>query len=68
MLYGFQGPPVEKLIQIRNTRLNPALTTYYDKPIILHQGHKQWLFDNNGKRYLDMFGGICTVSVGHCHP
>lgn len=28
----------------------------------------QWLFDHRGKRYLDMFGGICTVSVGHCHP
>ena len=28
----------------------------------------QWLWDNNGDRYLDMFGGIVTVSVGHCHP
>ncbi|XP_026327888.1 uncharacterized protein LOC113236112 [Hyposmocoma kahamanoa] len=28
----------------------------------------QWLFDHEGKRYLDLFGGIVTVSVGHCHP
>src|SRR5665647_3654674 len=28
----------------------------------------QWLFDETGKRYLDMFGGIVTVSCGHCHP
>lgn len=28
----------------------------------------QWLFDHNGVRYLDLFGGIVTVSVGHCHP
>lgn len=28
----------------------------------------QWLFDHTGKKYLDMFGGIVTVSVGHCHP
>jgi adenosylmethionine-8-amino-7-oxononanoate aminotransferase len=28
----------------------------------------QWLWDNEGERYLDMFGGIVTVSVGHCHP
>lgn len=28
----------------------------------------QYLFDANGRRYLDMFGGIVTVSVGHCHP
>lgn len=28
----------------------------------------QYLYDHTGRRYLDMFGGIVTVSVGHCHP
>lgn len=28
----------------------------------------QYLFDEKGNRYLDMFAGIVTVSVGHCHP
>jgi alanine-glyoxylate transaminase/(R)-3-amino-2-methylpropionate-pyruvate transaminase len=28
----------------------------------------QWLFDETGKRYLDLFAGIVTVSCGHCHP
>lgn len=28
----------------------------------------QWLWDSDGKRYLDLFGGIVTVGVGHCHP
>jgi len=28
----------------------------------------QYLFDEKGKRYLDAFAGIVTVSVGHCHP
>lgn len=31
-------------------------------------GEKQWLFDHKNNRYLDMFGGVVTVSVGHCHP
>lgn len=35
---------------------------------MVHQGHKQWLWDVNGKRYLDFFAGIVTVGVGHCHP
>jgi len=26
------------------------------------------MYDEMGKRYLDCFGGIVTVSVGHCHP
>nr|XP_043620845.1 alanine--glyoxylate aminotransferase 2 homolog 2, mitochondrial-like isoform X2 [Erigeron canadensis] len=28
----------------------------------------QYLFDENGRRYLDAFGGIATVNCGHCHP
>ena len=32
------------------------------------EGHMQYLWDESGKRYLDCFGGICTVSVGHAHP
>lgn len=31
-------------------------------------GKKQYLFDGNGRRYLDAFGGIATVCCGHCHP
>ncbi|XP_019757791.2 alanine--glyoxylate aminotransferase 2, mitochondrial isoform X2 [Dendroctonus ponderosae] len=62
------GPSFKKMADIRKSCLNPVLTTYYSKPLAIHQGHKQWLFDLDGKRYLDMFGGICTVSVGHSHP
>lgn len=32
------------------------------------EGHMQYLFDETGRRYLDLFAGIVTVSVGHCHP
>ncbi|XP_969816.2 alanine--glyoxylate aminotransferase 2, mitochondrial [Tribolium castaneum] len=64
----YTGPSFETMSEIRKTRLNPALTTYYGSPLAFHQGHMQWLFDINGRRYLDMFGGICTVSVGHSHP
>jgi alanine-glyoxylate transaminase/(R)-3-amino-2-methylpropionate-pyruvate transaminase len=32
------------------------------------EGKMQWLWDETGRRYLDCFGGIVTVSVGHCHP
>ena len=28
----------------------------------------QYLFDEDGRRYLDAFAGIVTVSLGHCHP
>jgi alanine-glyoxylate transaminase/(R)-3-amino-2-methylpropionate-pyruvate transaminase len=35
---------------------------------MLVEGHMQWLFDESGRRYLDMFAGIATVACGHSHP
>ena len=32
------------------------------------EGKMQYLFDENGRRYLDAFAGKVTVSCGHCHP
>ncbi|MCW5824300.1 MAG: aspartate aminotransferase family protein [Cyanobacteria bacterium TGS_CYA1] len=32
------------------------------------KGQGQYLYDQEGREYLDMFAGIVTVSVGHCHP
>ena len=34
----------------------------------LVEGKMQYVYDENGRRYLDAFGGIATVSCGHCHP
>lgn len=56
------------MLKIREQNIAPSLRMYYKKPLLLHQGHMQWLFDYEGRRYLDLFAGIVTVSVGHCHP
>ena len=45
-----------------------GLATYYKEPLPFVKGEGKWLTDSNGKRYLDFFGGIVTVSLGHCHP
>ncbi|CAI6012764.1 unnamed protein product [Closterium sp. NIES-65] len=37
-------------------------------PLHVVEGRMQYLFDEDGRRYLDAFAGIVTVSVGHCHP
>ncbi|CAB4066657.1 AGXT2 [Lepeophtheirus salmonis] len=62
------GPSFESVHATRKTKLNPALTTNFSSPLYITQGSMQWLWDSEGKRYLDLFGGIVTVSVGHCHP
>ncbi|XP_029434833.1 alanine--glyoxylate aminotransferase 2, mitochondrial isoform X2 [Rhinatrema bivittatum] len=64
----YESIPYEQVRQIRKQYLSPALKTYYKKPLLIHQGYMQWLFDSEGRRYLDLFGGIVTISVGQCHP
>jgi hypothetical protein len=53
---------------MRREFLSPALFHYYKKPLMVVEGRGQYLYDETGRRYLDGFGGIVTVSVGHCHP
>jgi 4-aminobutyrate aminotransferase-like enzyme len=48
--------------------LLPSVTHYYKEPVALESGDGMYLTDIDGKRYLDFFGGILTVSVGHCNP
>jgi 4-aminobutyrate aminotransferase-like enzyme len=45
-----------------------AVIRYYETPLPLARGRGQHLYDHDGREYLDFFGGILTVSVGHCHP
>ncbi len=48
--------------------LAPAITTYYREPLVLASGQGRYVTDDSGHRYLDFFGGILTVSIGHAHP
>jgi 4-aminobutyrate aminotransferase-like enzyme len=40
---------------------------YGDEPLAVERAKDQYLWDVEGNRYLDFFGGILTVSVGHCN-
>lgn len=64
----YTGPSSDEVLALRQEFLNPAIFHYYKEPLMIVEGKGQWLFDENGRRYLDGFGGIVTVSVGHCHP
>lgn len=64
----YTGPSRDEVLALRRQFVNPAVFTIYRDPIMIVEGHMQWLYDETGKRYLDMFAGIVTVSCGHCHP
>jgi 4-aminobutyrate aminotransferase-like enzyme len=46
--------------------LFPSVANYYAEPIVLESGSGRRLKDIDGREYLDFFGGILTVSLGHC--
>ncbi len=44
------------------------LSPYYAEPISIDHGEGSWVWDLEGNRYLDMFGGVLTTMVGHNNP
>ncbi|MXZ37292.1 MAG: aspartate aminotransferase family protein [Holophagales bacterium] len=64
----YLGPGRERILELRRQHVNPALFTLYSDPVMLVEGHRQYVWDETGRRYLDLFAGICTVACGHSHP
>jgi 4-aminobutyrate aminotransferase-like enzyme len=48
--------------------LFPCVASYYEEPIVLAEGKGSVVRDVDGREYLDFFGGILTLGLGHCHP
>ncbi len=53
-----------------NTYLTPATKTFraYEKPLVLEKGFGQYLWDADGKKYVDMMAQNLCISVGYNHP
>jgi len=56
----------DNLIERRKRALGPFYSHFYEKPLYLVRGEGVWLYDDEGKRYLDCYNNV--PSVGHCHP
>ncbi len=44
------------------------MTNYYHEPLVADHASMQYLWDIEGNKYLDFFGGILTIGVGHANP
>ncbi|HMC43925.1 MAG TPA: aspartate aminotransferase family protein [Caballeronia sp.] len=55
-----------QMIERRRRLLGPAYRLFYDEPVHFVRGDGVWLYDVDGKRYLDAYNNV--ASVGHCHP
>ena len=50
------------------TQRAPVLPTYARQDVTFVRGEGSWLYDDQGRRYLDLVAGIAVVGLGHCHP
>ena len=57
----------DEIILAQQECLFPAVFHYYKDPLVLTRAKDQFVWDADGRQYLDFFGGILTVSVGHCN-
>lgn len=63
-----QKTTVSEAVRKHKEFLFPAVTPYYQEPIALVKGEGEYVWDDQGNKYLDCFGGVLTVSVGHANP
>jgi acetylornithine aminotransferase len=47
---------------------DPLMSTYKRLPILFERGEGVWLWDDQGKRYLDALAGVAVCGLGHAHP
>src|SRR3977135_2169839 len=57
----------EEIILANKEFLFPSVFHYYKEPMVITHAKDQFVWDADGNQYLDFFGGILTVSVGHCN-
>jgi len=57
---------IASLLERREKLLGPGNPLFYDNPLHLVRGAGVWLYDADGRRYLDCYNNV--PCVGHCHP
>lgn len=57
----------DEIIIANREFLFPAVFHYFKEPLVVARAKDQYVWDADGNQYLDFFGGIVTISVGHCN-
>ena len=57
----------EEIVLANQDFLFPSVFHYFKETLVLDRAKDQFVWDADGNQYLDFFGGILTVSVGHCN-
>jgi len=57
----------QEIILANQQYLFPCVFHFFKEPLVVSHAKDQFLWDADGNQYLDFFGGIVTISVGHCN-
>jgi 4-aminobutyrate aminotransferase-like enzyme len=57
----------QEILLANEQYLFPSVFHYYRDPLVITRAKDQFVWDADGNQYLDFFGGIVTISVGHCN-
>lgn len=55
----------DELVRKKQEYVFNCVTTYFKDPLVIDHAKNQYVWDLEGKQYLDFLGGIVTISVGH---
>lgn len=66
MFKNYIGP--DHIISKKKEYLYPCAHHFYKKPPQFVRGEMQYLYDQEGKQYLDFFAGVSVINCGHCNP
>ncbi len=57
----------QEIILAHQKHIFPSVFHYFKEPLMMTKAKDQYVWDADGNQYLDFFGGIVTISVGHCN-
>ncbi len=57
---------LQNLLQQRQRVMGKAYRLFYEQPVHIVSGEGVWLYDSDGRKYLDVYNNV--PHVGHCHP
>lgn len=60
------NPVTQDLIRRRNRAMGRAYRLFYKQPLNIVRAQDVWLYDADGRKYLDVYNNV--PHVGHCHP
>jgi 4-aminobutyrate aminotransferase-like enzyme len=55
-----------EIIEMQKEYITPCVEAWHDILFVKGKGSK--LYDSEGKEYIDCFGGVAVINIGHCHP